>query len=150
MYLVHEITNNQDVGGGSFYFAVDFGNISQYKTLTCVCPWDFSWSYADYGSDSDGGLYAAKFKDSYFVENYGDRSNPWLILLYSADWFQELVKEKWAERYPYIIETLEDVRNTVDTYSADFNLSESSRSGRAKAIINWVSDRCEYLSELWG
>lgn len=150
MYLTHEITNNQDVGGGSFYFAVDFGSISLYKTLTCVCPWDFSWSYADYSSDSDGGLYAAKFKDSYFVENYGDRSNPWLILLYSADWFQQLVKEKWTERYPYIIEALEDVRNTVDTYSADFNLSESKRTGRAKAIINWVSDRCEYLNELWG
>ena len=51
---------------------------------------------------------------------------------------------------PYIIEALEDVRNTVDTYSADFNLSESKRTGRAKAIINWVSDRCEYLNELWG
>ena len=150
MYLAHEITNNQDVGGGSFYFAVDFGSISLYKTLTCVAPWDFDWAYADYHSKADGGLYVAKFKDDYFVDNFGDRSNPWLILLYSADWFQELVKEKWAERYPYIIETLEDVRNTVDTYSADFNLSESGRSGRAKAIINWVSNRCEYLSELWG
>lgn len=150
MYMVHEITNNQDVGGGSFYFAVDFGDISLYKTLTCVCPWDFDWSYADYYSSSDGGLYVAKFKDSNFVENYGDRSNPWLILLYSADWFQELVREKWAERYPYILQCLSDVENVVETYKDDFNKSESSRYSRANSILDWASSRVEYLNELWG
>ena len=150
MYMVHEITNNQDVGGGSFYFAVDFGDISLYKTLTCVCPWDFDWSYADYYSSSDGGLYVAKFKDSNFVENYGDRSNPWLILLYSADWFQELVREKWAERYPYILQCLSDVENVVETYKDDFNKSESSRYSRANGILDWASSRVEYLNELWG
>lgn len=150
MYMVHEITNNQDVGGGSFYFAVDFGDISLYKTLTCVCPWDFDWAYADYYSSSDGGLYVAKFKDSNFVENYGDRSNPWLILLYSADWFQELVREKWAERYPYILQCLSDVENVVETYKDDFNKSESSRYSRANGILDWASSRVEYLNELWG
>ncbi len=149
MYITHEIVNNQDVGAGSFFFAVDFGDISLYKTLTCVCPWDFSWAYADYHSDSDGGLYAAKFKDDYFVENWGDRSNPWLILLYSADWFQELVKEKWAERYTYILGAIEEVRSTVSTYADDFNKSNSSRSSRANAVLNWTESRVEYLNELW-
>lgn len=150
MYITYEIVNDQDVGGGSFFFAVDFGSVSMYKKLTCLCPWDFSWAYTDYNAKSDGGLYAAKFKDSYFVEHYGDRSNPWLILLYSADWFKELVKEKWQERYQAINAALEAEREIVDTYTADFNKDGSGRASRAKTTINWTQDRVKYLNSLWG
>lgn len=150
MYITYEIVNDQDVGGGSFFFAVDFANVSMYKTLTCVSPWDFSWAYTDYNAKAAGGLYAANFKDSYFVDNWGDRSNPWLILLYSADWFQDMVKEKWAERYPAIRQTLADVRNTVNTYSSDFDKDGAHRASRAKATLDWTESRVEYLNELWG
>lgn len=150
MYITYEIVNDQDVGGGSFFFAVDFGNVSKYKTLTCVCPWDFSWAYTDYSAKSNGGLYAANFKDSYFVEHWGDRSNPWLILLYSADWFKDLVKEKWNERYPAILETIETVRGTVNTYTSDFNKNGSSKASRAKTTLDWTEDRVKYLNSLWG
>lgn len=150
MYITYEIVNDQDVGGGSFFFAVDFGSISKYKTLTCVSPWDFSWAYTDYSADSDGGLYAARFKDSYFVDHWGDRSNPWLILLYSADWFRDMVCEKWQERYPYILETVSDVRSTIDRYSKDFNKDDSSRASRARTTVNWTENRIEYLNSLWG
>ncbi len=150
MYILYEIVNDQDVGGGSFFFAVDFSETSIYPTLTCVAPWDFSWAYGDYSSDADGGLYAAKFKDDYFVDNWGDRSNPWLILLYSADWFQELVKEKWQERYSYILEALDEVTETVETYADDFNKDGKSRSSSALATIRWTKKRVEYLNTLWG
>lgn len=150
MYITYEIVNDQDVGGGSFYFAVDFSGDSTYKTLTCVCPWDFSWAYTDYNAKSDGGLYAAKFKDSYFVDHWGDRSNPWLILLYSADWFQELVKEKWQERYPAILNTLEAENKLISDYTTDFNKDGKSRASRAKTTIGWVESRVNYLNGLWG
>lgn len=150
MYITYEIVNDQDVGGGSFFFAVDFSENSIYPVLTCVAPWDFSWAYGDYSSDSDGGLYAAKFKDDYFVENWGDRSNPWFILLYSADWFQELVSEKWQERYSYILEALDEVTETVETYSDDFDKDGKSRSSSALATIRWTRNRVEYLNTLWG
>ncbi len=150
MYITHEITNNQDVGGGSFFFAVDFAEGSKYPTLTMVSPWDFDWAYADYSSKADGGLYAAKFKDSYFVENWGDRSNPWLILFYSADWFQELVKQKWQERYGYIEAAANDMENFVVTYSDELNKDGTRRSGRAITIVHWAQDRIKYLNSLWG
>ncbi|MCD7889511.1 MAG: CotH kinase family protein [Oscillospiraceae bacterium] len=150
MYITYEIVNDQDVGGGSFFFAVDFSENSIYPVLTCVAPWDFSWAYEDYSSDADGGLYAAKFKDDYFVDNWGDRSNPWLILLYSADWFQELVSEKWQERYSYILEALDEVTETVETYSDDFDKDGKSRSSSALATIRWTRNRVEYLNTLWG
>ena len=150
MYSTYEIVNDQDVGGGSFFFAVDFGNVSMYKTLTCVSPWDFSWAYTDYSAKANGGLYAANFKDSYFVEHWGDRSNPWLILLYSADWFRDMVKEKWTERYPAILQTLSDVRSTVNTYSSDFDKDGAHRASRARATLDWTDSRVEYLNGLWG
>ncbi len=150
MYITYEIVNDQDVSGGSFFFAVDFSENSIYPVLTCVAPWDFSWAYGDYSSDADGGLYAAKFKDDYFVNNWGDRSNPWLILLYSADWFQELVKEKWQERYSYILEALDEVTETVETYSDDFDKDGKSRTSSALATIRWTRKRVEYLNTLWG
>ena len=150
MYITYELVNDQDVGGGSFFFAVDFGQDSKYDRLTMVAPWDFDWAYYDYSSDADGGLYAARFKDSYFVENWGDRSNPWLILFYSADWFQELVKEKWRERLPEINAAIDDVENTVINYSDELNKDGTRRSGGAKTTINWVRDRIEYLNTLWG
>ncbi len=150
MYITHEITNNQDVGGGSFFFAVDFAEGSKYPTLTMVSPWDFDWAYADYSSKADGGLYAAKFKDSYFVEHWGDRSNPWLILFYSADWFQDLVKQKWQERYSSITAAAGEVENFVVNYSDELNKDGTRRSGRAITIVHWAQDRIEYLNTLWG
>ena len=121
-----------------------------------VAPWDFDWAYSDFNSDSDGGLYVAKFKDDFFINGdadhigYGDRSNPWLILFYSADWFQELVKQTWQERLTYIRQAMDDVEQTAVDYSDDFNKDGSRRAGRAVATVNWTRDRVNYLNTLWG
>lgn len=149
MYIIQELTNNQDVGGGSFYFAIDFSEGAKINKLTCVAPWDFDWAYADYYSDADGGLYAANFKDSNFVSKYGDRSNPWLILFYSADWFKEMVSDTWNDRLNAIKETAAEVRSTVENNTADLNKDGTKRASRGKSILNWVDQRIEYLSTIW-
>lgn len=155
MYMTYEITNDQDVGGGSFFFAVDFSETSKYPRLTMVAPWDFDWAYSDFSSDADGGLYAAKFKDDFFINGdehhigYGDRSNPWLILFYSADWFQGLVKETWSERVRYIREVMDEVEQTAVDYSDDFNKDGTRRAARAVATVNWARERVDYLGTLW-
>lgn len=149
MYITQELTNNQDVGGGSFYFAIDFSEGAKINKLTCVSPWDFDWAYADYYSDADGGLNAANFKDSNFVSKYGDRSNPWLILFYSADWFKDMVSDTWNSRLNAIRETAAQVRATVENNTADLNKDGTKRAGRGKSILNWVDERIEYLSSVW-
>lgn len=150
MYIAYEIVNDLDSGGGSFYFAVDFGQGSKFERLTMVAPWDFDWGYTDYGSTADGGLYVAAFKDSNFVEKYIDRSNPWLILFYSADWFRELVKQTWRERLSYINAAMEEVENLIVNYSDEFNKDTERRSGRAITTVHWAQDRVNYLNSLWG
>lgn len=150
MYILFEIANDQDLGGGSFFFAVDFGEHPTYPVLTCVAPWDFDWGYTDYYSDADGGLYAARFKDDYFVENWGDRTNPWLVLFYSADWFQDLVKETWREHYGEIEATVKECEELVSDNKKDFNYDGESRASRALKNLEWVYNRLDYLNEIWG
>ena len=150
MYITYETVNDQDLGGGSFFFAVDYGSDSKYPRLTMVAPWDFDWGYSDYGCTPDGGLYAARFKDDYFVEHWGDRSNPWLILFYSADWFKELVKEKWAQRKAAMLEVCDEVENTAIEFSEDFDKDGIRRSAKSKTTVDWVRDRIDYLCTLWG
>lgn len=153
MYMTHEITNNLDLG--SFFFAVDFGEHSRYPVLTCVAPWDFDWGYSDYSRDPDGGIYAATFKDEYFIEDLdlGDRTNPWLVLFYSADWFRDLVKEKWAQRYDALLDVINETTDLVNDHRDDFNddqFDTSSKASRANSTIKWTTERLEYLNELWG
>ena len=156
MYMTYEIVNDQDVGGGSFFFAVDFSEQSKYPRLTMVAPWDFDWAYSDYYSSADGGLYVAKFKDEVFINGdrshngYGDRSNPWLILFYSADWFRGLVSETWKARLEYIRAAMDEVEATAVEYSDDFNKDGTRRAGKAVATINWARSRVDFLDTLWG
>lgn len=150
MYITYEITNDQDLGGGSFYFAVDFSEDSKFPTLTMTAPWDFDWGYSDYHSKSDGGIFAARFKDSNFVSNYGDRSNPWLILFYSADWFQDLVKEVWRDKYAGIHNVIDDEDKLITDYSEDFDKDGVHRASHARANVKWARERVEYLNTLWG
>ncbi len=149
MYIVHELTGNHDVGGGSFFFAIDFAENSKMEKLTCVAPWDFDWGYADGNNEADGGLYAATFDSSSFVNSWGDRSNPWLVLFYSADWFRDMVKDTWQARVSDIVDTTNEIRSIVDNNKSDFN-AFTKLTGRATATINWVDERIEYLNGLWG
>lgn len=150
MYMTYEITNDQDLGGGSFYFAVDFSEESNFPRLTMTAPWDFDWGYSDYHCEADGGIYAAKFKDSNFVNNYGDRSNPWLILFYSADWFQDIVKEVWKDKYQSLLQVIDEEEQLIVNYSDDFDKDGVHRASHAKANVNWAKKRVEYLNSLWG
>lgn len=94
MYILYEIIHDYDCGEGSFYMCVDFSENSKYEKLTFTSPWDFNWAYND---APEGKYYAAAFADKSFVDQYGDRSNPWFIILMQEDWFQNAVKEKWTE-----------------------------------------------------
>ncbi len=149
MYLLYETVNDQDVGGGSFFFAVDYGQDSKYPRLTMVAPWDFDWGYSDYHCEPDGGLYAAKFKDDYFVENWGDRSNPWLILFYSADWFKDLVKQKFTEKRSAMEATMDEVEQIAVDHSEDFDKDGVNRAAKSVTTVNWARDRVEYLGGIW-
>lgn len=84
-YILHEITCNPDVGWSSFYITLDMTETGNGK-LTFEAPWDF---------DSCFGIRAGY--ESNTAEYVQQSANPWLTLVGQADWFQALVRERWAE-----------------------------------------------------
>ncbi len=146
MYILYEICHDYDCGEGSFYMAVDFSENSEMKRLTFTAPWDFNWAY----NDSPTRIYyAGAFNQMSFVNQYGDRTNPWFVLFMTQDWFKELVSEKWEECYDSgrIFETLTDIENYLNTYTDDLNRFDQWGTDNAFKLLEWVTRRCRWLDK---
>ena len=148
MYMVFEIMRDRDQGEGSFYMCVDFSENSKYPKLTFLCPWDFDWTCQ---GDATGRYYAAGFDDPDFVKKYGDRSNPWFIMLAKEEWFMEMVREQWSslQTNGLIYGCIEEEQQYLELYEADLNRKDSYATKSAKSILNWIEKRVKWLDEEW-
>ena len=149
MYLVFEIMRDRDGGEGSFYMCVDFSEDSVYPKLTFLCPWDFSWTCQ---GDATGRYYASGFDDQSFVDVYGDRSNPWFILLGGEDWFMDLVREKWSglqKETGAVYACIDAERQYLEAYEEDLNRKRSGVVNAAHDILDWIERRVKWLDEEW-
>lgn len=149
MYILYEICHDYDCGEGSFYMAVDFSGKSDFDRLTFTAPWDFNWAYSD---ASTGKYYAGAFNDMNFVNQYGDRTNPWFVLLMGTDWFTELVKEKWTELNSdnKINSVIKLCSNTIKNYWDEFTIEKfNSYPQSAESLVKWVKERVNWLNTQW-
>ena len=149
MYILYEICHDNDCGEGSFYMAVDFSGKSSFDRLTFTAPWDFNWAYSD---ASTGKYYAGAFNDMSFVNQYGDRTNPWFVLLMSTDWFTGLVKEKWTEMNSEnkINSVIKLCSSTIKTYWDEFTVEKfNSYPQSAESLVKWVKERVNWLNTQW-
>ena len=149
MYILYEICHDNDCGEGSFYMAVDFSGKSSFDRLTFTAPWDFNWAYSD---ASTGKYYAGAFNDMSFVSQYGDRTNPWFVLLMSTDWFTSLVKEKWTEMNSEnkINSVIKLCSSTIKTYWDEFTVEKfNSYPQSAESLVKWVKERVNWLNTQW-
>ncbi len=149
MYILYEITHDYDCGEGSFYMARDFSGKSSFDRLTFTAPWDFNWAYSD---SPVRKYYAGAFNADSFVNQYGDRSNPWFILLMSTDWFTEMVKERWQELYNAgeITGTLDACNAYLKEYWDDLEVPNMYWSNNAQELLKWVRNRLKWLNMEWG
>lgn len=143
--ILQELVHNYDVGAGSFFMAVDFSESSQYKRLTFCAPWDFNWAYSE---ETHGRYYAGAFQEP--VHDMYERSNVWLTVIMKADWFREMLSEKWDELGDgaAINETVNEVINTAQTLANDLG-DESWRIDSAKDVGRFVKGRASWLSTQW-
>ena len=87
MYILQEIACDSDISWSSFFISLDMTENGS-KKLVFEAPWDFDLAFGirkGYEQKNPTKLYAANC------------NNPWLILLIKEDWFQDMIKEKWAE-----------------------------------------------------
>ena len=102
-------------------------------------------------NSATGQLYAATFCSDSFMKTFGDRSNPWFIVLYKQWWFRELVSKKWTEAggSAGIEKCLSEERKILDEYRADINRRNGSAVERGKVYLNWIQSRAVWLDSLW-
>ena len=86
-----------------------------------------------------------------FVNQYGDRTNPWFVLLMGTDWFTDLVKKKWNELYTAgdFSEVIRQGVALVNEYSEEFTIEHVSYSDNGIKHLKWVNDRIKWLNKEW-
>ncbi|MBR3642279.1 MAG: CotH kinase family protein, partial [Parasporobacterium sp.] len=144
MLIIEELTHDYDVGGGSFYIAADFSEGSSCPRLTFTAPWDFNFAY---GGEPDAGFFACTFQD--LVLN-SDRSNPWFIVAMKADWFQEIVKQRWRElsESGALVEKAEAVREEIKTLENDLG-DKQAKLRAGLRLVDFVRARINWLDSVW-
>ncbi len=149
MYILYELMCDNDCGEGSFYMCVDFSEGSKCPKLTFTAPWDFEWTLA---GSSTGSLFACAFRSSSFISQYGDRSNPWFIVLYKQGWFRDIVKQRWAEigGANGVAGCIAEENALINQFAADLNRKDSYTADAARANLNWIQKRANWLNGLWG
>lgn len=143
--ILQELVHNYDVGAGSFFMAVDFSESSQYERLTFCAPWDFNWAYSE---GTHGRYYAGAFQEP--VHDMYERSNVWLTVIMKADWFREMLSEKWDELGDgaAINDTVNEVIKTAQMLENDLG-DEKWRIDSAKEVGKFVKGRASWLSTQW-
>lgn len=160
-YILHEIVCNPDTGWSSFYITLDMTAEGNRK-LTFEAPWDFDSCFGiRSGYESSAGLY---------VPGTG---NPWLTLVAGEDWFQALVRERWAElKEAQVPETalrliLEHREGYAESYARNYERwPERIRDGNHELIAEvnafrsqqeaseyfyrWLETRFAWLDAHWG
>lgn len=148
MYILHEIIHSYDCGEGSFYMCIDFSPDSQCTKLQFTSPWDFNWAYGD---EPAGQYYAAAFCDEEFMKEFGDRSNPWFVLLMQEDWFLHMVSEKWTSLHEAgtLEACLKAEEDYLTTYEKDMLHTSAGGINGAINLLAWIRARIEWLDEQW-
>ena len=113
-YILQEIACNPDLGHSSFYLSLDMSETGD-KRLTLTSPWDFDLAF---------GLATSFMEDPTVFKYYAKDCtlNPWVSLLTNAEWFMDLVKQKWQELWDSGLwyKTFNMLNDYSATYSADF------------------------------
>ena len=144
MLIIEELVHNYDVGAGSFFMAVDFSEESMYERLTFLAPWDFNWAYYESGNE----YFACTFQD--VMDDGYDRSNIWFITAMKAEWFRDIVKEKWnvLKAASTIENTADRVVNECEKLKGDLG-DEAWKIDMVKNIRTFVNDRRKWLDTQW-
>lgn len=174
MYIISELTCDADIYWSSFYMDVDFSD-SGSKKLRFEAPWDFDSAMGNKDRCKDGtGFYAASIVPDVNMNEY-ETINPWLAVIMSMDWYQDIIREKWTKAYDggvftrafdmidrdceewkdAFIQNNKRWKNTLGeetpfanelTYEAK---SVKSQKEAADYMKEWLENRVKFLDDFW-
>lgn len=145
MAILEELTQDYDVGAGSFYLAVDFSKESLYPKLTFLGPWDYNWGYTE---DPQGGYYALTFQK--LMEDQWERSNVWFVLAMKLEGFEQIVRDKWKDLSDsgVLTETVRRVQSECESLAQDLD-KDGWKLQNGLNIVRYVEKRIEWLDKQW-
>lgn len=133
-YLLQEIICDPDIAWSNLYLSLDMREDGE-KKLVFEAPWGFDRAFGiKWGFTNPNGIYAA------------NSENPWLNVLSQTDFFQQLVKDKWAKlrKYNVFEGALMLIKQHTDAYGEDF-ASELSRWPNRLQGFDGLSYECNCL-----
>ena len=145
MLILEELVQNYDVGGGSFYMAIDFSADSLYRKLTFLGPWDLSWGYKE---PADGGFYAGTFQNH--IQGM-DNSNPWFVLAMKLDGFRTIVRSRWKvlSENGALTKTTGQVLADIEALANDLGEENKNKLENGREIVEYVNARIRWLDGQW-
>ena len=144
------------------------------KKLTFEAPWDFDSGLGNKMRCKDGtGFYAANIVPD-VDNNVYETINPWLAVLMNAEWYQEIIREKWTAAYDsgVLTQAVQHVTDDKTAYADAFKrdnkrwgssvLDESvamELSAKARKCVtqgmaadylaDWLQSRVDFMNEQW-
>ena len=172
MYLLSELVCDPDVYWSSFFMSVDLSPGGAGK-LRFEAPWDFDSALGNrYVCVDATGFHAANVVDD--VDHRYRAINPWLAVLMEADWFREIIAEKWTALYDSgaLADTVAMIRadsrtcepaftrnytrwsNMADKSPLDYELNREAFACRSEAesaeqLAHWLERRIAFLNGVW-
>lgn len=177
MYLVSELTCDADIYWSSFYMDVDFSADGD-KKLTFEAPWDFDSGLGNKDRCAKGkGFYAANAVPDVDGNAYSytyETINPWLAVLMYADWYQDIIREKWTAVYDagVLDEAVQQINAVTSDYADAFKRNDDrwgvstkdeavamelysgaklcrSQTEAANYLSEWMTNRVAFMNEKW-
>lgn len=171
-YILSEIACDPDIYWSSFYMSVDLSDGGSGK-LRFEAPWDFDSAMGNRYVIEDGtGFHAANVVDD--VDHVYRAINPWLTVLFQADWFRDMIADKWTELYDSgaFSGTVRMIRedsaayrnafarnyrrwnNMADKSALDYELNRQAFACRneaesAEQLARWLEARIGFLNGVW-
>lgn len=166
--ILDEIVKNLDAMTFNMY--VDLSADGDGR-LTLAAPWDFDFAMANthYSTThSYRGFYATNLSYS-----EGMRTNLFYVMFGSIDWFEDMVKDLWQEKYEYLKDVAYSTLLNSYIYSENYN-RDWAKWGKAcdRSLIhhhdkddltsfnthldsgiflyNWLTNRLAWLNQKWG
>lgn len=171
-YILSEIACDPDIYWSSFYMSLDLSRGGSRK-LRFEAPWDFDSALGNRYVIEDGrGFHAANVVDD--VNHEYQAINPWLTVLFQADWFRDMVAARWTELYDSgaFSDTIRMIREDSVTYRDAFtrnyqrwnNMADKSildyelnrqafacenEAESAEQLAHWLETRIDFLNGVW-
>ncbi len=161
-YILQEVSCDPDIAWSSFYISLDMRENGK-KKLVFEAPWDYDSAFGIKWNTANGayGMYAA------------NSENPWFSVIIHMDFFQTLIREKWAKlaKYGVFKNALSLICEETEAYGGEFakNLGRwpgrlssgngeltyemneiTTQDGAAEHLCQWLYTRLNYLNSVFG